>query len=351
MVSFNENDPVRAKVADFGLSRIVAPSIHGVLDTWQWLAPEVIGVIESKGKSGSQIAYGCPSDVYSFGICCWELATCGNPFQEYEKDTRFCRENESGQTHFAEPKVKRAIYTESLRPTLPKCKEIPEEFLKLIQQCWQTNIEQRPTFGEIIKKIESLLCISSPLTKKLLISGKLQTLNRNMKGKNLNLRGPFLEKDVQKKSLNFNIVTNSTSQSIISDNLKSPSKSLITNTDISPTKIINLPMKLRCECICLKSPYSSSSSLNNNNNSGLLAPLDHSNQQIELWIGCTCGIIVVIDPILFSIITHWHAHDVCIECLEQVENSVWSATSDGSLAIWNSSVSFFNFLFFNVCEF
>ena len=35
MVSYDENDPVIAKVADFGLARSVAPKIAGALGTWQ----------------------------------------------------------------------------------------------------------------------------------------------------------------------------------------------------------------------------------------------------------------------------------------------------------------------------
>jgi hypothetical protein len=38
---------VRAKVADFGLTRAVVPQMSGALDTWQWLAPEVI---DTSGK-------------------------------------------------------------------------------------------------------------------------------------------------------------------------------------------------------------------------------------------------------------------------------------------------------------
>ena len=42
IVSSDASEEVCAKVADFGLARLVAPDIAGSLGTWQWLAPEVL---------------------------------------------------------------------------------------------------------------------------------------------------------------------------------------------------------------------------------------------------------------------------------------------------------------------
>jgi len=66
-LSLDPNVP-RAKVGDFGLSRVLAPNMYGALGTWQWLAPEVT---VASGDS----TYDQRSDVYSFGIVCWEIAT------------------------------------------------------------------------------------------------------------------------------------------------------------------------------------------------------------------------------------------------------------------------------------
>lgn len=41
MSSFNPEDPVTAKVGDFGLSTPVPIALSDILATWQWLAPEV----------------------------------------------------------------------------------------------------------------------------------------------------------------------------------------------------------------------------------------------------------------------------------------------------------------------
>jgi len=66
-LSLEERQP-RVKIGDFGLSRLLAPDSSGALATWQWLAPEVLGAMVGDG-------YGLESDVYSFAICCWEIAS------------------------------------------------------------------------------------------------------------------------------------------------------------------------------------------------------------------------------------------------------------------------------------
>jgi hypothetical protein len=58
LCSLNANDPVCAKVADFGMSLRVAGYTKKVLETWQWLAPEILA---------DQI-YDERADIYSFAI-------------------------------------------------------------------------------------------------------------------------------------------------------------------------------------------------------------------------------------------------------------------------------------------
>lgn len=89
MVSLDENAPVCAKVADFGLSRCITSGISGSLGTWQWLAPEVI--LEDGGE------YGLASDVYSFGVVLWEILTFEVPFEEFEKNPRYSRSCTDGK--------------------------------------------------------------------------------------------------------------------------------------------------------------------------------------------------------------------------------------------------------------
>lgn len=41
-MDLDPNAPICAKVADFGLAKMMNPDVSGNLGTWQWLAPEVI---------------------------------------------------------------------------------------------------------------------------------------------------------------------------------------------------------------------------------------------------------------------------------------------------------------------
>jgi len=55
-----------AKVGDLGLSERYASRMVQMLASWQWLAPEVF--------DSSSLGYNERSDVYSFGILCWQVA-------------------------------------------------------------------------------------------------------------------------------------------------------------------------------------------------------------------------------------------------------------------------------------
>ena len=89
MASLDENAPVCAKVADFGLSRAITSGIAGCLSTWQWLAPEVL--LEDGGE------YDISSDVYSFGIVLYELVAFLLPFDEFETNPRYSRSITDGE--------------------------------------------------------------------------------------------------------------------------------------------------------------------------------------------------------------------------------------------------------------
>ncbi|XP_004309028.1 PREDICTED: serine/threonine-protein kinase HT1-like [Fragaria vesca subsp. vesca] len=70
----------RVKIADFGVSRLEASILSemtGHTGTLQYMAPEVL---ESK-------PYNKKCDVYSFGICLWEICSCQLPYSVYSKDS------------------------------------------------------------------------------------------------------------------------------------------------------------------------------------------------------------------------------------------------------------------------
>ena len=146
----NPDGPVWAKVADFGMSRHLAPEIRGALPNWEWLAPEVFG---------SSDQYGTASDVYSFGLILLELVTLQRPYTEYRNDERFLSKNtgqQSTASKFSAMKLKTAIL-EGLRPTIPEY--CPFTLAGLIRKCLLPNPADRPTFTEAKFILTNLLAL------------------------------------------------------------------------------------------------------------------------------------------------------------------------------------------------
>src|SRR3990167_2419216 len=146
-----EDAPVRAKVADFGLARSITSGIAGTLSTWQWLAPEVIN--DETGE------YHLSSDVYSFGVVLWELLTFKYPFDEYENTSRYCRVIVDGNGNdismLNTGEVKYAIIHEQLRPSIPA--DCPPNIRSLIERCWHQSPKKRPLFDDIVYLLSSEL--------------------------------------------------------------------------------------------------------------------------------------------------------------------------------------------------
>ena len=140
LVSTNPNSKITAKVADFGLSRLVETKIGGSLGTWQWLAPEVINT--------ETLEYDERSDVYSFGMVCYEVFARKIPFCEYYE--QFLRNG-----HFNKWGCIAQIINDHLRPTLPST--VPGKLRRLIEQCWSSEPSARPSFGIIVSTLKDLM--------------------------------------------------------------------------------------------------------------------------------------------------------------------------------------------------
>jgi len=89
-----------------------------------WMAPEVLVSPKQFTKK---------SDVYSYGICLWEMFTGGhNPYP-------------SDVSHVV---LANQIITEQWRPSIPfKC---PAQWTDLIKKCWAQIPNDRPDFHDII---------------------------------------------------------------------------------------------------------------------------------------------------------------------------------------------------------
>ncbi|KAG7960886.1 hypothetical protein I3843_10G149600 [Carya illinoinensis] len=116
------------KLTDFGNACIQdsIPDEIGRTGTLGYMAPEVF---ENK-------PYSRKCDVYSFGICLWEMYCCDMPFPN-----RF--------SELTSP----AVY-KILRPEIPSC--CPSSFAKIITQCWDADPKKRPEMKEVVTMLEAI---------------------------------------------------------------------------------------------------------------------------------------------------------------------------------------------------
>ncbi|CAM8888523.1 hypothetical protein QQ045_026743 [Rhodiola kirilowii] len=118
------------KIADFGVARVEAQNpkdMTGETGTLGYMAPEVLD-----GKP-----YNRKCDVYSFGICLWEIYCCDMPYPDLT---------------FAE--VSSAVVRQNLRPDIPRC--CPNAFVSIMKKCWDANPEKRPEMDEVVRLLEAI---------------------------------------------------------------------------------------------------------------------------------------------------------------------------------------------------
>lgn len=123
------------KVCDFGLSCVrekfdpSAPPKETVSGTALYLSPEVMEGVPSSEKS----------DVYAFAILLWELFTRAKPFTEYKSSME----------------VYEAVVGENKRP--PLTSDVPDAVAALLEDCWQRDRLKRPSFGEILQRLDDIV--------------------------------------------------------------------------------------------------------------------------------------------------------------------------------------------------
>eukprot|EP01111_Echinosteliopsis_oligospora_P008352 TRINITY_DN2393_c0_g1_i1.p1 TRINITY_DN2393_c0_g1~~TRINITY_DN2393_c0_g1_i1.p1 ORF type:complete len:789 (-),score=300.64 TRINITY_DN2393_c0_g1_i1:65-2431(-) len=122
---------LRVKVTDFGFSQIkegdhfVDKNTKG---TPLWMAPEVM-----QGQP-----YNDKADVYSFGIILWEIATREKPY-EHHKDYHIFRKS----------------VCDGERPKIPE--DLMPPIKNLMQQCWAHDPTTRPSFNQIVFRLNEIL--------------------------------------------------------------------------------------------------------------------------------------------------------------------------------------------------
>ncbi|CAM8889430.1 hypothetical protein QQ045_027532 [Rhodiola kirilowii] len=121
---------ITLKIADFGVARVEAQNpkdMTGATGTLGYMAPEVLD-----GKP-----YNRKCDVYSFGICLWEIYCCDMPYRNLS---------------FAE--LSSAVVAQHLRPDIPRC--CPTAFANIMKKCWDTNPDKRPDMEEVVRLLEEI---------------------------------------------------------------------------------------------------------------------------------------------------------------------------------------------------
>ncbi|MQL87354.1 hypothetical protein Taro_019897 [Colocasia esculenta] len=118
------------KIADFGVARVEAQNpndMTGETGTLGYMAPEVL--------NGSPYNRKC--DVYSFGICLWEIYCCDMPYPDLS---------------FSE--LTSAVVRQNLRPEIPRC--CPNSLANVMKRCWDANPDKRPEMDEVVSMLEAV---------------------------------------------------------------------------------------------------------------------------------------------------------------------------------------------------
>jgi hypothetical protein len=103
------------------------PNVQQGID--RYMSPELLERKEFDTKT----------DVYSFGLMLWELATGEVAWKQYENNEEWLN----------------LLITQDIRP--PITNKIPDSLKDLIVQCWDKEPSKRPTFEEIIAKFDDIL--------------------------------------------------------------------------------------------------------------------------------------------------------------------------------------------------
>eukprot|EP00268_Persea_americana_P046744 TRINITY_DN4829_c0_g1_i3.p1 TRINITY_DN4829_c0_g1~~TRINITY_DN4829_c0_g1_i3.p1 ORF type:complete len:1070 (-),score=263.44 TRINITY_DN4829_c0_g1_i3:1148-4357(-) len=133
------------KVCDFGLSRMkhnTFLSSRSTAGTAEWMAPEVLRNELSDEKS----------DVFSFGVILWELATLQQPW--------------GGMNPM---QVVGAVGFQERRLDIPD--DMDPVVADIIQKCWQTEPKRRPSFADIMAALKPLQKPSSQVPRPRLAIG------------------------------------------------------------------------------------------------------------------------------------------------------------------------------------
>ncbi|XP_031272527.1 probable leucine-rich repeat receptor-like protein kinase At5g49770 [Pistacia vera] len=141
------DENLTAKVADFGLSKLVSDSAKGHVSTQ---VKGTLGYLDPEYYMTQQLTE--KSDVYSFGVVMLELVSARQPIEKGKYIVREVRMmmDKSDEEHYG--------LKEIMDPTIRNTGLIGfRRFLDLAMQCVEESAADRPTMSEVVKAIETLL--------------------------------------------------------------------------------------------------------------------------------------------------------------------------------------------------
>ncbi|KAK2647383.1 hypothetical protein Ddye_014872 [Dipteronia dyeriana] len=141
------DENLTAKVADFGLSKLVSDSSKGHVSTQ---VKGTLGYLDPEYYMTQQLTE--KSDVYSFGVVMLELITAKQPIEKGKYVVREVRTmmDQSDEEHYG--------LKEIMDPTIRNMVLIGfRKFVELAMQCVEESASERPTMSEVVKAIETFL--------------------------------------------------------------------------------------------------------------------------------------------------------------------------------------------------
>ncbi|XP_058210914.1 leucine-rich repeat receptor protein kinase HPCA1 [Rhododendron vialii] len=142
------DENLTAKVADFGLSKLVSDSSKGHVSTQ---VKGTLGYLDPEYYMTQQLTE--KSDVYSFGVVMLELVTARQPIEKGKYIVREVRlaMNKSNEEDYG--------LRELMDPTIRDVLSLTgfARFVDLAMQCVEESAADRPTMSEVVKTLETIL--------------------------------------------------------------------------------------------------------------------------------------------------------------------------------------------------
>ncbi|KQK05701.1 probable leucine-rich repeat receptor-like protein kinase At5g49770 [Brachypodium distachyon] len=142
------DDNLKAKVADFGLSKLVADTEKGHVSTQ---VKGTLGYLDPEYYMTQQLSE--KSDVYSFGVVMLELVSGRQPIEKGKYIVREVRQaiDPADRDHYGlraivDPAIRDAARTAGFR-----------RFVQLAMQCVDESAAARPAMGTVVKEVEAML--------------------------------------------------------------------------------------------------------------------------------------------------------------------------------------------------